>query len=138
MMASNNQQAAIRFSTNLDRFVTRRTQQSARDRFMRIVFEATYKLLDRSPVDTGFFRSQWSIVVSPNVPALRPSERPEGYKGGSEPDIAGSLGTINFTTRVWIVNPTAYGPRLENGHSSQAPHGLVGITADEIREKYGI
>ena len=36
-----------------------------------------------------------------------------------------------------IRNNTEYGPALENGHSKQAPHGMVQATVDMLGGKYG-
>jgi len=36
-----------------------------------------------------------------------------------------------------IRNDTEYGPELENGHSQQAPYGMVRVTYNYLAGKYG-
>lgn len=105
----------------------RRVEQRIQQRLQRfvknIVLAAYYTLVDRSPIDTGRFSSNWQLGVgdinrtttdATTVPAL------------SVPDIA--LGQT-----VYLTNSLPYAVRLEHGWSDQAPQGIVAITAAELR-----
>ena len=91
------------------------------------------KLIERSPVDTGYFRRNWQVSV--DVPATGTvGDKPAaGSKAGppSAPDIPkGAL-------HVWITNNVQYAESLENGHSKQAPHGMVAISVAEVEAGMG-
>lgn len=84
-----------------------------------------------SPVDTGFFRANWITSIG-SVPAVQALDRPTGAKAGQ---FFADLNAITLIlikaragARIFIVNPTVYGPALEKGHSGQAPRGMVRIT----------
>ena len=88
--------------------------------------EAGRRLIFRSPVDTGRFRNNWQTGVS---------EAPTGEQNAPNPLARGEAKVARlqpFVLTTW-VNNVPYAGRLENGWSSQAPNGLLRITAAEIQ-----
>jgi hypothetical protein len=81
-------------------------------------------VVSRSPVDTGSFRASWNVSVGlPDV---------SNVVGGSSesplsPPVFPKLNVKN-ADKVYITNNTPYGAELENGHSGQAPLGMVSVT----------
>lgn len=127
------------FSIGLDKWAEK-SQSLARQKFISVSLEAAYMLRDLSPVDTGFFRSMWGVVIG-ELPALTPVNRPDGFTGTGQSAFEAQLSDIqnmDISRTVWIVNPTVYGPSLEHGHSKQAPAGMVGLTAQAIQNKYPV
>jgi len=103
-----------------------------------IVLEVHGKLVERSPVDTGWFRAQWTYGLDDFDTAPRPSPPlPEGrqpgdgpiYGGPKQPPFTVGIGHIHF-----LYNNAPYARRLEYGYSGKAPNGMVRITVAEFHD----
>lgn len=133
---------AKRLSVNLDAWLAK-SEKAARLKFVDVCLEAAERIVDRTPVDTGFCRSMWSVSIG-SPPIAAPVDRPDGFaaaKGGAAGRAAlgrieASILGVKLEQQVWLYNATKYAPALENGSSGQAPHGMVGITVQELRAKY--
>lgn len=99
------------------------------------------KVLERSPVRTGQFLSNWRTSLE------TPTESfvPVAY-GGSEEESRGPaesqarsrsqavLAGVKAFSRVYIVNATPYALDLEWGKSKQAPNGMAVVSVEEVAE----
>jgi hypothetical protein len=77
-----------------------------------------------TPVQFGFARGQWTPSLE--VPEAAPAGRKD--PGGQAP-LAEALDTgarLQLGQSFWLSNGAAYINALENGHSQQAPQGMVG------------
>lgn len=92
----------------------------------KLTLDAWGKLTKRTPVDTGRARASWQISVS--EPYAGPPPTPGVHAAPSEPGVA----EIDGTTSIFITSVLAYMEALENGHSGQAPQGMVRITVAEM------
>ena len=75
----------------------------------------------------GTFRANWQLGIG----AVKPGELKERDKNGG-PTIAKVSAGIPAKPAggvYYIGNNLPYGPALEDGHSTQAPHGMVAITS---------
>lgn len=90
-----------------------------------VVLEIGSRLVLRSPVDTGRFRSNW--FVSRGGPMAGVTDKLGGGLNGIDQLAGKSVGTV-----FYIQNNLPYAWRLEMGHSNQAPLGMVGITLAEF------
>lgn len=134
---------AMTLKVNLEKWLAK-SQEAARLKFIDVCLEAREMIVERTPVDTGFCRSMWaaSINQAPNVAKVA---QPKGYSPvGGAAAAAASFASIDpvvmgatLGDRVWIYNPTEYAPALENGHSKQAPNGMVAVTLTHLQAKYG-
>ena len=85
-------------------------------------------IVQRTPVDTGRARASWAVsVAEPSTLYIEPV--PKAKKGESQevlppPEFPAEL-EIDGTQKVYIVNNLPYIEPLENGHSKQAPNGMV-------------
>lgn len=92
---------------------------------MRVLSGVVYK----SPVLTGAFRGNWQTSSgTPSSGTLPVRSLGEVLSEGVK--IAASVGNFPF---IWVGNNLAYGPRLEDGWSKQAPAGMVELTLVEIQ-----
>lgn len=79
----------------------------------------------------GRFRANWQYGVGEPNRAIVNKVDPSGelaiagIVGKLEP---GALGKVH-----WLTNSLAYGPRLEDGYSTQAPSGMVALTVLQFR-----
>lgn len=111
----------------------------------RLASAAVDKLVERSPVGNpalwihpapagyapGTFKNNWFVDIG----GISPRERPQ-------PDAAGAASLAeksrllairsNPYVIVWVHNSVPYARRIEHGWSSQAPAGVVSVTAAYI------
>lgn len=90
-----------------------------------VVEEAGRRLIERSPIDTGRFKSNWYYGLETRD--TRTSEQ-TGVRtlNNLEEMPSKPAGFIHY-----ISNSLPYGPALERGSSKQAPQGMVGLTIVE-------
>jgi hypothetical protein len=96
----------------------------------KITVDLQANIAQRTPVDTGRARSSWITTVdqpSDDVP-------PEGA-GGNPPPVP--VGSIDHKKTVFIVSNLDYIEALENGHSQQAPAGMVAVSIIETEAEVG-
>ena len=80
--------------------------------------EAAARVIERTPVDTGFARANWFPVVNGRQAA-----------GGTGAVVASvSFSGVQVGDRIGVVNNVEYIRALEYGHSQQAPQGMVRVT----------
>ena len=85
-----------------------------------------------SPVDTGRFRSNWRVglgapvegEIEPHAPGQDGSTASANTQGALD-HAQGEISKRQPGQTIWISNPLPYGPRLNAGHSAQAPAGFV-------------
>jgi len=96
-----------------------------------IVSEINASVIELSPIDTGNFVSNWLLGIDSSIPW--------GVTGFKNPDKQEKINRLearipqdaaNHTYN--LVNNTSYAQLLENGHSKQAPLGMVSITVVKI------
>lgn len=97
----------------------------ARRRVGLLIFTGVVK---KSPVKTGRFRASWHITEG----SIDTSVRPEGKHGPPHTPALGSPKDFDVT---WITNNLPYAVPLEEGHSGQAPHGMVRVTLAEVEAR---
>jgi hypothetical protein len=99
-----------------------------------------------TPVDTGRARASWAIgvgapsdYVPPDVdPATKRERARQRRKGGSPPPIfeaptpTDALSLIDGNEVIYVTSNLPYMEALENGHSKQAPAGMVRVTVAAI------
>lgn len=94
----------------------------------KISMDAFSDLLRLTPRDTGYAVSNWRIGINQSDSVV--------LHGGSATSYsAPSFGNTNiqFGDNVHIYNNTAYIGLLEDGHSRQAPAGMIEPTAARVR-----
>lgn len=99
-----------------------------REAVIYIATEALDRVKRKSPVDTGHFRNNWLVSV--------------GGPDGSIMPMPGAFTAENIAAlaaypeegwpAIYVTNNLPYANRLEDGHSKQAPAGMVAITIPEL------
>ena len=98
----------------------------------KIAFELFTRIVLKTPVDTGRARANWSVSLG------APSGAQTGMtdKAG-EATIAAGVTDINSAEPmqqvIWLENNLPYIEALEDGHSQQAPAGMVEGSLHEIQ-----
>lgn len=96
----------------------------------KISLEVLRGVVEMSPVKTGRFRGNWQLGLD-----LKPtSEIPMPEAKDRDPFIEGlgAIAPLRFGQTVWITNNVPYAIPLEEGHSKQAPVGMVKVTLARI------
>ena len=89
-------------------------------------YEAIALLTYRTPVDTGAARFHWFARLLPSEQFDKERVDPEGQLAPRR--AKRDLKLFRVTQVVYLVNSAPYFKYLEDGSSTQAPNGVVGIT----------
>lgn len=111
-----------------------------------IALDLNRRIVMRTPVDTGRARASWDLSVgtpSTRVEPERTGKAGGGVQqtftalllGGSAEIVPAAAAAIDGTQPVFIVSNIPYIEALENGHSQQAPVGMVEISIVEIESE---
>jgi|GEM_PF-279419 hypothetical protein len=137
------------FSIQLDRFAEK-VKLSPGLVAKRVAFDLFGRIVRRTPVDTGRARSSWNISVNTvnravvaevrthvrdqiNPRLVQRAKRLAASKFALQPlknDFVVKTGDT-----IWISNNLPYIVRLEQGHSRQAPSGMVALSIQEMNVK---
>ena len=106
------------------------------EQFHRAIgIEALTRVVLKTPVDEGRARGNWQ--VSNGAPAAGEVEQVDPSGAAA---IAAGTATINEAkafSETHVTNNVPYIVKLNDGHSQQAPQGMVGTTMDELRTAFG-
>lgn len=92
-----------------------------------VVLEIGARLVIRSPVDTGRFRSNWRYSLNVQVVGVTTEATKVSTVNGLDALPAHAGGQVHY-----LQNNLPYAQRLEHGWSKQAPIGMVGLTVLEF------
>ena len=114
---------------------------SVKDAVIQLAIDALNGVKIKSPVDTGQFRSNWIVSIGGANEAvemwsdLQKEAKAGPYLGKDNlkiiQDYSASGDVLAFPS-INIQNNLPYALRLEYGHSSQAPLGMVELTLLEL------
>ena len=134
---------AIQFAANLINYANTVPRAQLDTHQKAVVTSLFSRIVDRTPVDKGQAKGNWKIGIG------EPAEGAE-YMGGQRASLGGDFGANSAAAEansleqlsklreklngkvVWISNDTPYIQLLEEGSSSQAPHGMVAVTRAEF------
>ena len=103
----------------------------------KTVIDIFGKIVERSPVDTGLYKSSHGLSVEePNLDSLRKVAQkvkltPEEIQMMNAEQIAAFDWTIDDDA-IYFYNPVEYAKFLENGSSGRAPSGVYAISLTEF------
>lgn len=87
------------------------------------------------PVDTGWARANWAMSIGTPGTGVIGTYPGKGVKSSVAPifDLASVLSQAKPFGIIWIYNNVPYILALEDGHSSQAPTGMVEGALNDIQ-----
>lgn len=108
-------------------------EREFRDRILevtkQIALEGVSGVVKKTPVDTGYARASWYVDLG--------SLQRESNEGrGSLAEAQAKIEQARPFQEIAIANGAEYIRALEQGHSQQAPQGMVDVTVAELRSKY--
>lgn len=96
-----------------------------------VALEALRRVILKSPVRSGRFKGNWQAALS---------VRPDGTLDVVDPSGSATLaeGSRNISQLrpyevVYLSNNVPYAQKIEEGHSGQAPAGVVAVTVAELQ-----
>lgn len=95
----------------------------------RVALSIHEQLIRANPVDTGWSRANWLISVGTPPPTGAANKGSPGATG----QAAGLARLLTYQVNqgaIWIANSVPYIPKLDEGHSKQAPAGWIGRAVD--------
>lgn len=119
------------FNLNMDAFVAKVKIAPAKV-VKRVAFDLYGHIIRNTPVDTGRARASWTIAVNQANRNVMPAV-PAGAR--VYPDPAPGFLAVGPGDTVIISNNLPYINALEDGHSKQAPFGMVAVSMMEVRAK---
>lgn len=127
--------SAREFAIDLKRF-GQVTRKQAEVIFRKIALELDYAIVLATPVDTGRARGNWyPSIGAPSASADWESKDKSGT--ASIGKVTSTVSSAKLGSVVWLTNNLPYILPLENGHSKQAPSGMVDMNLDRVAAKYG-
>ena len=99
-----------------------------------VALDALSGVVNMSPVDTGRFRGNWGAATG-----TVPTDTFETTTGSASLERGGAI-IRDYPKRgfpvLTLYNNLPYAESLENGHSKQAPKGMVAVTIANITAAY--
>lgn len=92
--------------------------------------ELASRVILASPVDTGRFRGNWNVATN-RVDATTTEDTD---KAGDKAISRAQAVKVQLGDDVYVTNNLPYAQALEDGHSQQAPAGMVGVTLRSFTE----
>jgi hypothetical protein len=99
------------------------------------------RLVVKSPVDTGFYRSSHDVTIGAISSFVPPKSKKGGKgKGGqnlqdrfneASTRLAG-VNSVKGGITIYFTNNAPYANALEHGHSQQAPQGIYQVVAGDV------
>lgn len=111
------------------------TREQATLIFRKITLELDSRVVLGTPVDIGRARGNW--FPSLNTPATGTTDKTDPGGSAALAAINSVVGSARLGDTVWLTNNLPYILPLENGHSKQAPDGMVDINLNAIAAFYG-
>lgn len=124
-----------RFQVEIADVIRNRVPAQAAVIMQKIALQALRGVVFASPVDTGRFRGNWQVQQGGAATAVLERADPSGSTTMAAGEAVIARATIDAP--LWLTNNVPYAGRLEDGHSEQAPEGVLGITVERIRSQFG-
>lgn len=118
------------FSADLDAFA-KQIKASLDVVVRRAAVDLHDRIVRRTPVDTGRARASWSMSLDTIQGAGDVGSGTTSTVPVVNPAVLADLKRDPYRV-VWIFNNVNYILALENGHSKQAPAGMVAISREEV------
>lgn len=118
------------FEREMKKFAAK-TKQRMNDVVAGTCMRLTYSIVVQTPVDTGIARGNWQSSINNVDVKIINTPDPSGNSSIQKGYLTAkkSVGEI-----FYLVNNLPYIRPLEYGHSTQAPHGMVGISVRQFRK----
>ena len=122
------------FAIDLRRFGDA-TRDQAKMIFQKIVIDLDSAIVLGTPVDEGRARGNWFPTI--NEPSSAVTNNTDMSGSAVLSAVTTNAAALDLGDIAWFANNLPYILPLENGHSGQAPAGMVDINLTAVAEQYG-
>lgn len=111
----------------------------------KVAFSLFRRIVEETPVDTGRARASWNMSIGSINTHFPPEGRytdrgsqigASGSAGAQANAVLAGYGADGRLPVIWISNNLPYIGELENGHSDQAPVGMLALAIDAERVEF--
>ena len=96
----------------------------------KVTFDLLERIQQKTPVDTGMLRANYFVGIG-----KRPEETRDTVNAGiAQTEALEILQGARAGDTLYITNSLPYAMEIEEGHSQQAPQGMVRTTAEEFAD----
>ena len=112
-------------------------QEDTKEAVELIALETFKRVVEKSPVGTGRFRGNWNASIgSMDESTTETVDKTGGPTIARAAAVFEAYSTQEAYPDIHITNGLPYAQRLEDGHSMQAPSGMVALTITEINAMF--
>lgn len=97
-----------------------------------VALEAHGRLVRRTPVDIGRARANWNVGVGAPDRSTDPEATSSDVAAKRAEARRKIMSSFEAGKSVFLTNGLPYISELEDGHSDQAPQGMIKVTAREL------
>ena len=126
--------SARNFAIDLTKFCDV-TDKQALMIFQEIAIELDTRIVLGTPVDEGRARGNWFPTL--NSPSTVTSDNTDKSGAAAIAAVQSTAKGSKLGDTIWMSNNLPYILPLENGHSGQAPEGMVDLNLNAIAAQYG-
>jgi hypothetical protein len=106
--------------------VTARIQQRVNQQVRAVTIGVFSSVIKMTPVDTGRAKGNWQCTIGSPANTTNQLADSEGAMIATVPNEAGR--------KVYLTNNLPYIQKLEYGHSTKAPNGMVRVSIDRFAQ----
>jgi len=125
------------FNSELNDF-TKKAGKNAEKIFRGTTISLFGRIIKRTPVKTGRLKGNWQIDVNKpptGIVSIDDNTPLSQASGVSTAKVITGVGKPSLDDTIYMVNNLPYAKNIENGSSTQAPAGMVGVTAAEFERE---
>lgn len=113
------------------REIEARTLERVSQVVRKITLDVFNNVVMMTPVDSGRARGNWQVATGEAPAGTVEMTDPSGATVMAQ--VAGEVGQMEPGDVVYLVNNLPYARPLEDGHSQQAPGGMVALTVQRFQ-----
>ena len=126
------------FNSELNDF-TKKAGKNAEKIFRGTTISLFGRIIKRTPVKTGRLKGNWQIDVNKpptGIVSIDDNTPISQSSGVSTAKVITGVGKASLEDTIYMANNLPYAQLVENGnYSTQAPAGMVGVTAAEFERE---
>lgn len=111
------------------RKIAKKNKQTIQQVYRGVMFDLSNQMITMSPKDTGAFQANWLAALNSGDYTFDKAKTNVSEADGR---LTATLGGLTTSTNFYFTNSLPYAAELENGHSEQAPSGVVRVTINDF------
>ena len=111
------------------RKIAKKKKQTLNQAYSSIMFDLANQMITMSPKDTGAFQANWLAALNSGDYTYDKAKTNVSEADGR---LTITLGGLTTSSNFYFTNSLPYADELENGHSEQAPSGVVRVTINDF------